>query len=88
MKIATARMITAALSGQLDNVKFELDPVFNIEVPTSCPDVPAEVLMPKNRGRQGRVRHAGEEARAMFVENFSAFEATAKPEVKTAGPKA
>src|SRR5512139_2102759 len=37
MKIAHTRaMINAALSGALDNVKYEIDPVFNVAVPTEC----------------------------------------------------
>src|SRR4029450_6492493 len=49
MKIAHTRaMINAVLSGALDNVAFEHDALFNLEVPTSCPNVPADVLKPRN----------------------------------------
>ncbi|MBI4485925.1 MAG: phosphoenolpyruvate carboxykinase (ATP), partial [Acidobacteria bacterium] len=49
MKIAHTRaMIRAALSGALDHVIYERDSMFNLEVPTSCPDVPATVLTPRN----------------------------------------
>jgi phosphoenolpyruvate carboxykinase (ATP) len=90
MKIAYTRaMITAALSGQLDNVKFERDPVFNIDVPLSCPGVPAEVLQPKNTWADKAAFDAqAKKLAGMFTENFKRFEATAKPEVKAAGPKA
>jgi len=90
MKIAHTRaMITAALAGQLDDVKYERDPVFNLDVPTSCPDVPAEVLMPKNTWSDKAAYDAQAKKLAlMFTENFKRFEATAKPEVKAAGPKA
>ncbi len=90
MKIAYTRaMITAALAGQLDNVKYERDPVFNLDVPSSCPGVPAEVLMPKNTWSDKAAYDAQAKKLAlMFVENFKRFEATAKPEVKAAGPKA
>src|SRR6187397_2117723 len=48
MKIAHTRaMINAALSGELDNVGFEVDPMFNLEIPKGCPNVPADVLQPK-----------------------------------------
>ena len=40
-------MIKAALSGQLDSVSYQRHPIFNIEMPTSCPGVPAEVLDPR-----------------------------------------
>ena len=49
MKIQHTRaMIHAALSGALDNVPFARDPIFNLDVPQSCPDVPADVLNPRN----------------------------------------
>ena len=49
MKIAHTRaMIRAALSGQLDNVAYETDPLFNLAVPVTCPGVPTEVLKPRN----------------------------------------
>ena len=90
MKIAYTRaMITAALSGKLDNVKYERDPMFNLDVPTSCPDVPAEVLNPRNTWSDKAAYDAqAKKLAAMFAENFKRFEATAKPEVKAAGPRA
>ena len=64
MKIAHTRaMIRAALSGALDTVGYERDPIFNLDVPTSCPDVPAEVLKPRNTWPDpGRLRRAGDQA--------------------------
>jgi len=39
MAIAYTRaMIRAALSGALDRVAYETDPIFNLDVPASCPD--------------------------------------------------
>lgn len=49
MKLShTRRMLKAALNGDLDNVTYTKDPVFGLEVPTECPDVPAEILDPRN----------------------------------------
>jgi phosphoenolpyruvate carboxykinase (ATP) len=49
MRIAFTRaMINAALSGALDAVHYENDSIFNLDVPASCPGVPAEVLQPRN----------------------------------------
>jgi phosphoenolpyruvate carboxykinase (ATP) len=48
----TRAMITAALEGKLDNVTFESHDVFGIAMPTSCPDVPAEILMLKQMNSQ------------------------------------
>lgn len=44
----TRAMISAALDGELDNVTFEKLPIFGLEVPTNCPNVPSEILNPIN----------------------------------------
>jgi phosphoenolpyruvate carboxykinase (ATP) len=90
MKISYTRaMIGAALSGGLDQVKYDKDPVFNLDVPASCPDVPAEVLKP--RGTWANGADYDEQARKlarMFVDNFQTFEAGVTPAVREAGPRA
>ena len=90
MKIAYTRaMINAALAGQLDSVKFETDPVFNLDVPTSCPGVPPEVLKPRNTWADGAAYDAQAAKLAkMFVDNFKTFEPTASKSVIAAGPRA
>ena len=88
MKIGHTRaMIRAALSGALDSVKYEKDPVFNLEIPTSCPDVPAEVLKPRNTWADGAAYDAQAAKLAqMFVDNFRTFENAVSAEVLGAGP--
>jgi len=44
----TRAMVTAALTNGFGNVKFAPHPVFNIYVPESCPEVPSEILSPRN----------------------------------------
>ena len=89
MKIAHTRaMIDAALSGALDAVAVQRDSIFNLDVPTSCPGVPAEVLNPRNTWTDKAAYDAQAKKLAkMFVDNFKTFEATASPAVKAAGPK-
>jgi phosphoenolpyruvate carboxykinase (ATP) len=41
-------MITAALNGELDDVAYENHKVFGIAKPQSCPNVPSEILNPRN----------------------------------------
>jgi phosphoenolpyruvate carboxykinase (ATP) len=88
MKIAHTRaMINAALSGALDTAGVERDPIFNLDVPTSCPGVPAEVLNPRNTWADKAAYDAQARKLAqMFVDNFRTFEATASDAVKDAGP--
>ena len=88
MKIAYTRaMIKAALSGELDNATYQRHPVFNIDVPTSCPGVPNEVLDPRGTWAD----KAGYDAQAsklakMFVENFKTNFSDADAKVAAAGP--
>jgi phosphoenolpyruvate carboxykinase (ATP) len=42
----TRALLSAALSGGLDKVKYYKDPIFGFEVPKSCPNVPESVLEP------------------------------------------
>ncbi len=89
MKIADTRaMIRAALSGALDGVGYEHDPVFNLDVPGRCPEVPAEVLTP----RRTWTHPADYDTQAlkvahMFAENFKTFEQGVTAEVRAAGPR-
>jgi phosphoenolpyruvate carboxykinase (ATP) len=70
----TRRLIRAAVSGELDQVPREIDPVFSFEVPRECPGVPAEILSPRDVARD-----AGEyELRAVqlareFTEDFAKY---------------
>jgi phosphoenolpyruvate carboxykinase (ATP) len=88
MKIAHTRaMITAALTGQLATVAFERHPVFNIDMPTSCPGVPATVLNPRNTWPDpARYDEQAKKLASMFVENFKKFENDVPASVKQAGP--
>jgi phosphoenolpyruvate carboxykinase (ATP) len=89
MKIAYTRaMIRAALSGKLDHVGYQRHPVFNIEMPTTCVDVPGAVLDPRSTwaDKAAYDQQAAKLAR-MFVENFKSFEQDVPAAVKDAGPR-
>ena len=88
MKIAHTRaMIRAVLSGALDTVAFSKDPVFNLDIPVSCPGVPADVLTPRATWADGAAYDAQAAKLArMFVENFKTFEEGVSAEVLAAGP--
>jgi phosphoenolpyruvate carboxykinase (ATP) len=90
MKIAYTRaMIKAALSGALDDVPYETDPVFNLDVPTSCPEVPAAALRPRTTWSDPVAYDAqARKLAAMFVENFKEFEPEVSEAVRAAGPRA
>lgn len=44
----TRALVTAALAGELEKVGFVKDPVFNLSIPKSCPEVPSSILNPSN----------------------------------------
>jgi phosphoenolpyruvate carboxykinase (ATP) len=84
----TRALLTAALSGELNKVKFNIDPVFGYEVPTSCPDVPSEVLDPSFSWVDKAAYQKGyQELAKRFVENFTKFTEGTPKEVIDAGPK-
>jgi phosphoenolpyruvate carboxykinase (ATP) len=88
MKIAYTRaMVRAALDGRLANVATEPDPIFGVHVPVSCPDVPNEVLKPRNtwkdpKAYDEKARHLAR----LFSENFKQFADGVSDEVKASGP--
>ncbi len=89
MKIAYTRaMITAALDGSLARVPTVEDPIFGVHVPTSCPDVPAEILSPRQtwQDKASYDEYAAKLA-DMFKKNFEQFREHVSKEVLTAGPK-
>jgi phosphoenolpyruvate carboxykinase (ATP) len=89
MKIAYTRaMITAALDGQLDGVKYQKDSIFNLDLPTTCPGVPDSVLDPRTTWPdKAAYDEQAKKLAGMFIDNFKAFEKDVDPAVKAAGPK-
>lgn len=84
----TRALLNAALSSKLDGVKYKKDPVFGFEMPTSCPDVPAEVLDPSSSWGDAREYDKKYKQLAQrFIENFKKFEDQTPREVIEAGPK-
>ena len=81
-------MVTAAITGQLDNVEYKLDEIFNIYVPKTCPGVPEDILDPINTwaDKDEYVKTAKELA-GKFNENFKKYKNMPENIVK-AGPKA
>ena len=89
MAIAHTRaMINAILNGDLKKVQLKTDPIFGLQVPVSCPNVPDEVLDP--RGTWKNPKAYDEKARELaeqFIENFKEYEESVGPEIIAAGPQ-
>jgi phosphoenolpyruvate carboxykinase (ATP) len=85
----TRAMVAAACSGELDEVATKRHPIFNLEVPVTCPGVPDEVLDPQATWPDaGAYDKQARQLASMFVENFARFEDDVPPEVTKAGPLA
>ena len=84
----TRSMVRAALDGRLDGVPTVTDPIFGIEVPVSCPDVPDAVLQPRGTWADGEAydRQAAALAR-MFADNFAVYADGVAESVRRAGPR-
>jgi phosphoenolpyruvate carboxykinase (ATP) len=70
----TRAMIRAILNGSLADVETKPDPIFGVGVPVSCPDVPEEVLTPRNTwpDKDAYDKKARDLAR-LFNENFKKY---------------
>lgn len=88
MKLSYTRaMITAALTGELDKLKFETHPVFGISYPTTCPNVPVEILNPRNTwADKNAYDEKANDLAKQFIKNFEKFAATASEETMNAAP--
>lgn len=83
----TRAMVDAAISGELKDVEYVHDDIFNVDVPTSCPGVPSEKL--DARGMWKDPEAYDQMARKLadaFIENFKKYD-NMPEEVVKAGPK-
>jgi phosphoenolpyruvate carboxykinase (ATP) len=90
MKIGYTRaMIRAILNGSLAQTATTPDPIFGVNVPVSCPDVPNEVLQPRNTWEDKDAYDASAKDLARrFNENFKKYEAGVSEAVRAVAPKA
>jgi phosphoenolpyruvate carboxykinase (ATP) len=83
----TRAMITAILNGELDNVEFQQHPIFGLFMPTSCPNVPEEMLDPMNTWLQkGAYVSKSIQLAHSFHLNFEKFANQASQQIIEGGP--
>jgi phosphoenolpyruvate carboxykinase (ATP) len=84
----TRAMIRAALRGQLNFVDYDIDPIFGLEFPSVCPEVPSELLNPKNtwKDKAAYDRKANILAKH-FVRNFEKYKDGCNEDIQEALPK-
>ena len=89
MKLSYTRaMITAALTGKLNNVTFDTLPVFDLAIPTSCEGVPAEILNPRTTWvDKNAYDETAHNLANQFVKNFELYASETSTDVLAAAPK-
>ena len=84
----TRAIIDAIHNGDFDNVETVTEERFGLEIPTSCPGVPSDVLIPKNTWENKKAYDETlEKLVNLFKNNFTQYEALVNPEIVAAGPK-
>lgn len=80
-------MLKAALDGDLNNVEYSIDPIFRFHVPTKCPGVPDNVLVPSKSWPSEEAYLKKYRSLALrFIDNFKKYAGGCSKEVIDAGP--
>jgi len=83
----TRRMVTAALSGELDNVETRRDPVFGLAVPIALEGVPGEILTPRTTWADpDAYDELAAKLAEMFRRNFEQYRDGVPDAIAGAGP--
>ncbi len=88
IKLAYTRaMIDAIHSGQFENGDFVVDEAFGLRVPTRCPGVPPEILIPGNTWKDSeQYEKTRRKLVDLFVRNFKQFRDGVNENIIQAGP--
>ena len=74
----TRAIVNAALRGDLEGVPMQEHPIFRLQVPTSCPDVPSHILDPRSTWSDtAEYDRVATHLAGLFRENFERFDGVA-----------
>lgn len=84
----TRAIIDAIHNNDFDQVEMIDEPIFGLKIPTSCPNVPSEILQPKEtwvdkKGYENTLKKLAE----LFKTNFKKYEKGVNKEIIAVGPK-
>ena len=80
-------MVRAVVADRLNDVEFEVEPAFGLSIPKSVPDVPRELLQPRNAwADKAAYDRTAQDLADSFARNFEKFDAPQS--VRAAGPSA
>lgn len=83
----TRSLISAALSGEFTNVPFQTEPFFGLNIPLSCPNVPASILNPMDSW-EDEVKYVTKATSLVeaFRSNFEKFGVVGDSSILKGGP--
>ena len=89
MKLKYTRAIVDAIhAGALAKVSTVEDPIFGLAVPTECPGVPTDMLVPRNTWADKAAYDAqAKKVAGLFRDNFKKYETHSTDEIRAAGPR-
>lgn len=83
----TRAIIDAIHDGSLGHTPTQTDPVFGLQAPTSCPEAPSDILVPRNTWQDKSAFDAtANKLAGLFANNFEKYADVASDKVKAAGP--
>ncbi|NBC04096.1 MAG: phosphoenolpyruvate carboxykinase (ATP) [Bacteroidetes bacterium] len=84
---STRAIINAIHGGKLDDVPTQTDEVFGFEIPTECPNVDSEILLPRNTWKDPEAYDKqAVKLGGLFNDNFKKYQEESSPEIIEAGP--
>lgn len=85
----TRAIVNAVLDSKLSGIPTRCHEIFGLHMPTECPDVPAQVLDPRNTWQDTAAYDTqAKMLAAKFAENFAKYADEVSAEVRAAGPVA
>ncbi len=85
---STRAIVNAVLDGKLDDVDTETDQVFGFGIPTSCPNVSSDILLPRTSWSDAAAYDKqAKKLGKLFSDNFEKYKAESSKEIIEAGPK-
>jgi len=83
----TRAIVDAIHSGELVKAEYKMDHTFRLSYPTSCPNVPSNILDPSSSwAEQDEFEATQAQLATLFTKNFDKYKDQATPEVVQQGP--
>jgi phosphoenolpyruvate carboxykinase (ATP) len=83
----TRAIITAVIENKLDDVMYETDKIFGFNMPTGCPNVPSEILNPRNTWQDKDAYDVkAKQLAQLFITNFEKYKTGVDANIIAAGP--